>query len=227
MVGLVACDAEGRFKVTLDDDGDNELVVSGPGRPRLVLHAKASEGVREVPLGEVRLENGRTLRGSVADSITAALVKNQRVEAHWGAGTYQRRYGNSQADGTFEIEGASARAVTLEVSAEHYATSVIEVPPGAGPLKVRLEPLGSLELKVYDKSQPAVGVEVHAVGPARDGKSANEVRELTTDGLGTVRFEDARAGEWSLTFRFENQPFGKPVKVSLKPGEAKSFISER
>lgn len=226
-VGMVLTGADGKFRLTLDDDLTGPVRVQASGRPPVTFELNPGASDREIALPDIRLEDGIALAGKVLDAVTAQALKHARITVRW-PGSKEELVGLSQQDGTFKIEGAPQnKPLEAEVSLDKYQTVKLPVKVGPASLLLKLPPLGAMEVTLKNMGEPVAGATVYAEGPSRDPRSEKEKRQHSTDALGTVRMDDLAPGEWWLRFEREREPFAQPMKVTLKPGETKKVTASK
>jgi protocatechuate 3,4-dioxygenase beta subunit len=64
---------EGRFELPVRRNGKMELTIGAPGHAYRTMEVEAQKGQR-LDLGDVQLEHGRTLRGTVLDASERPVV---------------------------------------------------------------------------------------------------------------------------------------------------------
>jgi protocatechuate 3,4-dioxygenase beta subunit len=225
LVGTVHTGADGKFRLTLDDELSGPVRVQSPGRPPVTFALNPSSADREIALPDIKLEDGVAVTGKVVDAATGAGVKHARITVRWPPAS-EELVVMSQDDGSFKVEGApQQKPLEAEVSLDKYLPVKLPVKGGPTPVVLKLPPLGVLEVSVKNMGEPVAGATVYAEGPSRDPRSDKEKRQHTTDALGTVRMDYLAPGDWSLRFEREREPFAQPMKVTLKPGETKKVTA--
>jgi protocatechuate 3,4-dioxygenase beta subunit len=117
-------DEEGRFRVTVGHGGEYFVSVDAQGfAPTSGIRART--GVRQ----PVKLENGRTLEGTVRDGVTGRPIRGARVAVR-GSGLFLatdprvgRREAVTDARGRYRLEQVPARADAIYATAKGYASS--------------------------------------------------------------------------------------------------------
>lgn len=166
---------QGRFSIPVEAPGLHRLVVTAPGRARVVLRLDIrAPGQRD--LGPIRLVAEAVISGRVEtpDGTPVAGAVLQAVDALSPAapGLVPPVVGVTGPRGRFSLRGLAPGTFRLRVDAPHLSPLVrraVEA-PSAG-LRLRLQPLGALSGVVRRGGLPAPGADVYLVGtgawPAR------------------------------------------------------------
>jgi hypothetical protein len=137
-------DPQGRFALRVAR-GDYDVIASAPGHRRTAVQAAAGATDVRIAIDSGAIVHGRVIASddgsSVADAFVGVMVAHPAPRAPlvipWVA---------TGGDGSFELEGLSPGAVSIEVRARGYATKIEELPAvrdGAarGALTIALTPV--------------------------------------------------------------------------------------
>ncbi|HEY3174803.1 MAG TPA: carboxypeptidase-like regulatory domain-containing protein [Candidatus Polarisedimenticolia bacterium] len=230
-----AADSSGRFHLAAPPGKRIVVVAQAPGhaRSRFGRPLVLPPGSAQRDLGELELPEGRRLSGKVVDSAGApvagarviGLVSPRRAQrGGTGAGLARAlATGNvatsfpvtaeTGADGTFMLDSAPLRSLSLRVYAKGMAPGwEANVPARAG-FTMRLSSGHPLAGKVAapDGKSPVAGAWVMAGDEGLDGITR-------TDGKGAFRFEHLRAGTVQIT---ASAPSSVIVPEDEAPSKAK------
>jgi hypothetical protein len=201
-------DAEGRFTLpqVLRDEPMYLLVVAKGHRAELVAVPASSDGQSVGPL-EVRLHEGRRLRGRVVDASGKGIPA---VQIHLGVpkppDERDRVYYNyslgarTQPDGQFEADDVRPNVTQIRAMHDRFFSTDALLPPGNGRLRdvtLVMESGGVVEGYVTDLGQPVAGVRLRAT--ARRGQGTTQ-----TNADGYYRLTGVRNGRARLLLHIEN-----------------------
>ena len=170
---------------------------------------------------EVRIElSGRRLSGAVVDGESGLGVA-ARIALRTARGTALASARTAE-DGTFSIDGLEDGVLTLEASAEGYATGVVHpltVGPKspAAPLRIELDPgePGALDLRLTSAAgYPAARVPVAVVN-----RAGHPERAVLTDPYGHLAVDHLAPGTYFVVWNDPMAGVGSSAAVEIRPGE--------
>lgn len=220
-----------------DESGAFRFEHLKPGRFKVTAKAASGRsGTADVVLAEgqsrdgvlVELSGGATIRG-VVTGLPPERLSGLEVDAYQGR-SYSAAV-DTEADGTFTIEGVPAGALQLTASQKRWApgsravTKSVEVPEGAGEIPVELAFAGGshLEVRITRRDQPLSGQFVQ-VSPDPYGSPGAQVYGQT-DGDGRVAFDGIPDGAYIVDARSYDAQGGRATRKIAVAGDTSIEIT--
>jgi sarcosine oxidase gamma subunit len=190
--------ADGRFELPLPVSGPFWLQIVAGTSPEITRQVEVPAGGAPLDLGDVKLEVGGTVVGSVVDATGKDAPKNPSLRLKGADG--RDRSAMVQKDGRFEIDRVGPGSFTLVASAEGYAAAATSVKAGARGVTLKLERYASLELTVTQKGERRAKAELDLTGPpSADGSPNKRYVQVDADGVATVT--QLAPGPWTVQLR--------------------------
>ncbi len=215
-----------------------ELRVAARGMARFVLRHRPSGGRRAIDLGTLVLSPEAIVAGVVVDPagepVAGAAVRAQaetgrRRRPPLGRPAAAAPDAVTDATGRFQIGGrAAGEPLTLLFTAAGYVAARLDGvrPPSDTPLRVVLEPGGTVRGRVLDETGAAVsGASVEIAGGARaqpgDSLSARPGvgRTASTDSEGAFAVAELPAGPATVRVVADGFPPTEPRPIEVSPTE--------
>lgn len=227
-------DAEGGFRFEHLPAGRFELTAKADGFVRRTVKDIAIESGAANDLGEIALERGLALTGTVTDRrgkpLTGATVSafppsatGVRAEAReLLAGGQEIRSTKSEANGRFSLDGL-AHGETIDVIARlsgYVAATLpqLEMPPSQ-PVQLVLEPAARVSGRVKtEQGEPVPGavVAIRPVDAALPAGLSGSVAD--TDAAGTYVLQDLEPGKMAVSASAKGFVSGEPVVLEVGEG---------
>jgi protocatechuate 3,4-dioxygenase beta subunit len=208
--------AEGRFELPLPARGTASLRFDAAPSPYETRAVEVPPTATEVPLGDIRLKRGFTVRGTVlAAEGRKPIASSPYLDAKSEGGQFDSS--GIQPDGSFLLRRVPEGKLVLAASHASYAPAgvTVEVKKGLPEQVLMLVKYASLELTVLERGEPVAGANVEALGAETPAQPVNR-RSHTTSSDGTVKLTQLSPGAWTLKV-------GRPARatrtVKLEPGE--------
>ncbi len=207
----------GRFKLTAKSpsglSGSTDVVLA---------EGQSDDGV------VVELSGGATIRG-VVTGLPPEKLSGLEVDAYQGR-SYSAAV-DTEADGTFTIEGVPSGALQLTASQKRWApgsravTKSVDVPEGAGEIPVELAFAGGsrLQVRITRRDQPFSGQFVQ-VSPDPYGSPGAQVYGQT-DGDGRVAFDGIPDGAYIVDARSYDAQGGRATRKVAVAGDTSIEIA--
>ena len=211
--------ADGRFALGPLPTGKLGLGVSAPRHTARRVEVAIPVRGRAVDLGQVTLETGLVIRGSVRDR-EGNPVPGARVSAS-SKGRIERSEGEAvtESDAAFVIAGLRAGPHELIAAAAGYATARSQAEPGGSPVTLVLQPGGEITGRVVDARGDPVDdadVESQATDDPRWGPRGTSGR--SDEGDGRFELRDVAAGTYVLQVRASGRGEASVTAVRVEPG---------
>ncbi|MBI2376849.1 MAG: carboxypeptidase regulatory-like domain-containing protein [Deltaproteobacteria bacterium] len=210
-------DASGRFEVEAGVEAETLKIRAEGFAP---LEKAVPGGEQDLDLGDIVLQEGRTVRGRVVDAAGAPVAAWVR-----GLGTVpgRRRLEEAAAaqSGAFEVDGLPKHGAMLQVHAEARAPKRVEVPDGVDQLTITMEAGATVRgLVVDNRGEPIPGIWVQ--GESFGAKTGPDGRfELNGVEPGTYRMTAAEHSEVRRRFEIKTFEVKGAAPVELTIGERK------
>jgi hypothetical protein len=206
-------DAAGRASFTGLPRGEVWVLAYGGGRSRASRRAVLAEGVREERLV---LRPARALDVVVVDE-SERPIEGAEIEVE--AADPLPYAAITAADGAARVDRLGPPPYRVRARARGYddvlRTGVI---PGQAPLRIRMEQLATLEIRVVDReAKPTAGATVLAAGTG-----LWPARSTIADSNGSARISGLRGGVYDLKARLGDRVSRTEFAVPVKRGESKS-----
>ncbi|MHB8800521.1 MAG: carboxypeptidase regulatory-like domain-containing protein [Thermoanaerobaculia bacterium] len=196
------------------------------------LEAVVPDGPRELDLGDLALEKGRTVTGRVRTASDGRAVPGATVEATWTTGAGASRAGDgtqseTDAEGAFELTGLPREgAVRVAASAPSFARSSASLGADADSLDFLLGKGGRIEGELCGT---AAELARSTIAYGAGGEFASRRNSLPIGPDGRFVVENAETGRWHLlrswTFRDASGAF-RSGSFGVSSAEARVVVEE-
>lgn len=200
---------DGRFKLPLMGKGARDVIIAGRGFARHVILRGEIEERHTPNLGDIAVEQGDTIQGSVLDS-TGAPVANARVALISTPTMFseepkdelrQLSIGNIVAitddRGKYILEGVApnvrrgGHAPEIRAWSSDQASLPVPMPYGNATLDLKVAPTGVIEVAANGPAESFIWVR-----PASDPKTLLRPRRTGFTGTGTTTFDQVPVGDY-------------------------------
>jgi protocatechuate 3,4-dioxygenase beta subunit len=208
-------DPRGAFSWFVDRPGRQRLTFTAPGYALTVREVDAPAG-RDVDLGTVRMDEGRTVKGRVVDDATGAPLEGVHISLSL-AGAREEDLNvldtSTARDGTFTLPSVEARPYQLTAMELDHETLRRDLSPTDSSLELRMVTETLLEVTVkYDQGGPRATTPLLAT--PRPGQSG---RRLGTARDGVAQFRDMAPGEYVVGPLVPHDFTVSPREVRVEP----------
>jgi uncharacterized GH25 family protein len=224
---------DGAFEYMGVPNGDYTIAIRAPAYAAVSIPVTIGEG-QVFDLGEIELQTGGIVSGTVIDSVDGAPLRGASVQVVQGSSKFLKDAGSTagggdplqktDADGNFAFARLKSGPLTLRVSQPGYVTKKEEkVNPDSGAdarnLIIELDQSGEIRGLVVDSDNKAmVSMSVFLMGAKAGGNQRTQ-----TDRQGKFRFSGVGAGGYTL----KAHQFGKgnaaavqaEKSVEMDPGQ--------
>ena len=215
----------GHFEVQVDPDTDS-IDIEAPGRFPWFARLGSRGGVQD--LGEIALENARSITGRVRYSRSGDLIAGALVSRAWQhyedvflrvytANLFGSRGARTAADGTFVLGDLPNRTDRLEVRVRDHPIRFVDLSPDVDHLEIEL----AYDSVIAGSLGLPDGTPVEAIVRLQTSDGLLSERRVATDG--TFRWDGLEGGEYRLTAESDAGVVGSRV-VTVADGESAEDI---
>jgi len=180
--------ADGSFTLPGVAIAEVTLDVEAPNQPPTTVTVGADRAAVVVTVGAPMPASPttRTIRGKVVDDVSGEPIVAAQVGVAGGTNVVF-----TEADGAFSIEGVSAGAVKLEVSAPEHVTATLNVPEGKDTVSIPLSISAGEQIVVEGRAPSITKQNITGGGSVIDGKDLTRVSAATLDDAMTGKLAGA------------------------------------